>query len=138
MIVAYSIPGLKFKLEVIIVNYLEKRLDPRLDIEEELRYKIIGDEYGSSSAVPEKAKARNISKGGVCISLPHKIEVGNVIRVEIPIENEDRLIKAFCEVQWCSMKAQSDYELGLSFIALKEEDVEFLDNYVKNKSERVM
>ncbi|HNZ28824.1 MAG TPA: PilZ domain-containing protein [Candidatus Goldiibacteriota bacterium] len=121
-------------------SYLEKRIDTRADVEEVLRYKVLGDgEDTITSFKYEKATTRNISKGGVCMVLPHKISEGNVIRVEIPLENESLVIKAFCEVQWCRLANKDGiYEAGLSFIALKDDDAKSLENYINEREAKAM
>ncbi len=115
-------------------GYLEKRIDPRAEIQEKAKYKLLGEEQSSMNFEYEEAQTKNISIGGVCMVLPHKISEGNVIRVEIPIESAQQPIKAFCEVQWCKPSEKEKYEVGLSFIALKEEDAELLSTFVKNRA----
>ncbi|HRU39570.1 MAG TPA: hypothetical protein P5511_06805, partial [Candidatus Goldiibacteriota bacterium] len=65
-------------------GYLEKRIDPRAEIQEKAKYKLLGEEQSSMNFEYEEAQTKNISIGGVCMVLPHKISEGNVIRVEIP------------------------------------------------------
>lgn len=117
----------------MVAGYLEKRMDKRADFEEKARYKILGDDQSSMSFEYAEALTKNISRGGVCMEIPHKMTEGNVIRVEIPVEKETRPIKAFCEVQWCRPTDSGKFEVGLSFIALKEEDAEYLNEYVNTR-----
>jgi hypothetical protein len=121
------------------MSYLEKRVDERVDVKTNAKFKILSDTDGAISNGYEQGATRNISKGGLCIQVNRKLTEGNVIRVEIPTpENVERTIKAFCEVQWCVKNANnSDFEAGLSFIALKEEDVDYLESLVE-KQKRVM
>jgi c-di-GMP-binding flagellar brake protein YcgR len=115
-------------------NNLEKRMDNRATINEDAKYKILSETDPGSGLIYQTAKTKNISKGGVCISIPHKISEGNVLRVELPaLSGAERPIKAFCEVQWCRKENEENFEVGLSFIALKEEDVEFLTEYVASQ-----
>jgi c-di-GMP-binding flagellar brake protein YcgR len=123
-----------------MMTYNEKRIDNRAEISAQARYKILSDSEGTTSYDYENGLTKNISKSGVCLSVEHKLSEGSVIRVEIPsfdfdieTESEKKIIKAFCEVQWCSKpKDQNNYEVGLSFIALKEEDLDYLNNVVLN------
>jgi c-di-GMP-binding flagellar brake protein YcgR len=114
----------------MVAGYLEKRIDKRATFEEKARYKVLGEDESALNFEYAEAVTRNISRGGVCMVVPHKITEGNVIRVEIPMEQNDKPIKAFCEVQWCRAGESGKYDVGLSFIALKEEDVEHLNSYV--------
>ena len=119
----------------MVAGYLEKRIDKRAGIEEKARFKLLGDDQSTMNMEYAEAETRNISRGGVCMVIPHKIGEGNVIRVEIPMDKADRPIKAFCEVQWCrNTSTDGKYEVGLSFIALKEEDAESLNEYVNKRA----
>lgn len=118
----------------MVAGYLEKRIDKRAGFEERARFKLLGEDQSAMNIEYAEAVTKNISRGGVCMQIPHKITEGNVIRVEIPVEKGDRPIKAFCEVQWCRDISGGKYEVGLSFIALKEEDAEFLKDYVNKRA----
>ncbi len=117
---------------------MERRKDERVELQNQAKFRVIGDiseEVISFNYV--KATAKNISKGGVCLVLSQKITEGNVVRVEIPV-GETKIIKAFCEVEWCKQQsANNNYEVGLSFIALKEDDAEFLDKYIKENKRAI-
>lgn len=122
-----------------MMSYLEKRVDERIDVATIAKFKILSDADGGVSNGYEQGATRNISKGGLCIQVNRKLTEGNVIRVEIPTpEDAQRTIKAFCEVQWCVKNGNNaDFEAGLSFIALKEEDIDYLETLVQ-KQNRVM
>jgi c-di-GMP-binding flagellar brake protein YcgR len=122
-----------------MMSYIEKRIDYRAEIDEQAKYKILSDSEKGLSFGYESAKTKNVSKGGLCLVMPHKLESGSVIRVEIPFEGDERVVKAFCEVQWCTQSDEnSKYEVGLSFIALKEDDVSFITEYTNRKASKVM
>lgn len=114
---------------------MERRKDPRAEHEEETKIKLLGDEKSVGFGY-EVVQTRNVSKSGACVMLPYMVKEGNVVRVEIPVENGTtfRHIKAFCEVQWCRQSKESpgNFEAGLSFIAVKDEDAEYLNHYVSN------
>lgn len=113
-----------------MIGYIEKRADKRAEFNQEIKYKLIGDESTKVQVEYITAKTKNISKGGLCIIMPHKINEGNVIRVEIPIDNNSKYIKAFCEVQWCKENSTGSFDVGVSFIALREDDLEYLNKYI--------
>ena len=122
-----------------MMSYLEKRVDERVDVTTSAKFKILSDTDGAISNGYEQGETRNLSKGGVCIQVNSKLTEGNVIRIEIPTpDNAERTIKAFCEVQWCVKNPNNaNYEAGLSFIALKEDDIDYLESLVE-KQKRVM
>ncbi len=121
-----------------MMSYIEKRIDYRAELEEQAKFKILSDSEKGLSFGYESAITKNVSKGGLCLLLPHKMETGSVLRVEVPFENSKRTVKAFCEVQWCAPETAGRYEVGLSFIALKEDDVEFIASYISEKAGKVM
>lgn len=113
-----------------MTGFIEKRADVRVDFNNEIRYKLIGDEVLGMQVDYFNATTKNVSRGGLRMVVSHKINEGNVIRVEIPIDNNSKQIKAFCEVQWCKDNGDGSFDLGVSFIALKEDDLEFLNKYI--------
>ncbi len=118
--------------------YMERRKDERIPVQNQAKFRIIGDIPAEAISYDYKsAIAKNISKGGICLVLSQKISEGNIIRVEVPI-GETKIIKAFCEVVWCKEQDSNGYyEVGLSFIALKEEDAEFLDKFIKDNKRAI-
>jgi hypothetical protein len=114
-------------------DLMDRRKDLRATIGQEARFKLLGNEENIAFGY-ESAQTKNISKSGVCIYIPHTIKEGNVVRVEIPVTIGEikKQIKAFCEVQWCreAQEKKGSYEAGLSFIAVKEDDVDLLHTYV--------
>lgn len=119
-----------------MMSYMDKRVDERAYLNTFAKFKILSDNEQTVSHGFEEGATRNISKSGLCIQVPRKLEDGSVIRIEIPSFDEvDRSIKAFCEVQWCVKNTNNDnFEAGLSFIALKEEDVEYLHKLVEKQN----
>ena len=123
-----------------MMSYMEKRIDERAAVTTCAKFKILSDADGVAPSGYEEGTTRNISKGGLCIQVPRKLTEGNVVRIEIPgVERDsDRTIKAFCEVQWCVKNNNNEkFEAGLSFIALKEDDIDYLNSLVE-KQKRVM
>lgn len=115
------------------IEFFEKRIDTRVEINNKAKVKVLSDSDTNISF--DNINTRNISRGGVCMIMPYKVKEGNVLRVEIPVKSH--FVKAFCEVQWCRQN-ESYYETGLSFIALKEEDIKILDEYIRENEKRAM
>jgi len=110
-------------------EFVERRSTRRINAGGETKYKIASAKANGIKSNYESGKIKNISKGGICLLLTGKIEEGTTLRVEINLTNpENRMISAFCEVEWCNPAGPQDlYEIGLSFFAVKEEDQKFLD-----------
>ena len=122
-----------------MISFMEKRVDERVDLTAYAKFKILSDSDGAVSTGYEEGTTLNISRSGLCMQVPRKLVEGNVIRIEISaIGNSARAIKAFCEVQWCVKKNDNtDFEAGLSFIALKEEDIDYLNLLVEKQKSAV-
>ncbi len=113
---------------------IERRAYPRINYEASTKYKVLMGDIENIQSTFYKGKTRNLSKGGICLVMPNKVEPGKVIRVEILIDKSDKIIKAFCEVRWSNDKEiDGNYETGLSFLAVREGDIDFLDNFIQEK-----
>jgi hypothetical protein len=118
-----------------MMTYSEKRVDIRADIDHEAKFKILSESDGLIGFGYEPAKAKNISKGGLCLEVARKLTEGNVIRIELPSLGDNKTIKAFCEVQWCRKgSSENNFEAGLSFIALREDDINYLVEFVETQN----
>ncbi|MFP4466997.1 MAG: PilZ domain-containing protein [Candidatus Goldiibacteriota bacterium] len=111
----------------------DKRQEQRREFSNNIKYKLIGAE--NTNYEFESASTRNISKGGICVVIPHRITQGNVVRVEIPMPDSETSIKAFCEVQW-NRPADDKFETGMSFIALKEDDLDVLKRFLEEEKKQ--
>ena len=115
-------------------DYMERRMAPRVDMRFEVKFKVLGEEAEAVRPDYSRAEARNLSRTGLCIFLDRRAEEGSVIRIELAVNNGERLVKSFCEVEWIRT-ITGGYEAGLSFIALKEEDAVYLSNIIKTHPE---
>ncbi len=113
-------------------DFIEKRLTERINIVRETKYKMLSNDLDKINSSYEKGKIKNISKGGVCLLMPQKAEEGTILRVEINLtDSNNGIIKAFCEVRWCNFESSVGlYEIGLSFVTLREEDQKFLEQFI--------
>lgn len=114
-------------------NDLERRRYPRVELIKEGKYRLITED-GAPNLSYSSTKSINISIGGLCLELPSEIKNGKVIRLEVPIETSElkHNIKAFCEVQWCKKNntSKESYSAGISFIAVKDDDLQLINDYV--------
>lgn len=106
-----------------------KREYARINTETQAIFKVLGEPIDLSGTGYLKTTTKNISNGGLCISAPRKITKGYIVKVGLELETSEKPISAFCEVKWCA-KSGSEFEAGLKFLGLEDEDMENLKSYV--------
>lgn len=119
---------------------MERRRFARLDIELNVRWKRIHDKSKDSSLNIDKIK--NISRGGLCLVTSKKLEIGIDLRIgsrlpkagdylflgiELPSK---KVIETKGKVVWVremgldNLEGEEEYNVGVEFIEMKEEDRE--------------
>lgn len=109
---------------------VEKRKYPRYTVELPLDYARIEDKgtYGGMVA--------NVNEGGVLVYLPQRLEVGEVLKIEILYIHglEFNTIKAVAKIVWSDLAAKEsygEYRYGLQFIHIEEDEYNRLLNLLK-------
>ncbi len=95
-------------------------------------YKKLGEYISSIDIGYRCAKAKNISRGGICMLLPAPVEKGDVLLLDVIPEGSSSAINAICEVMWCCKSGES-YEAGLSFINTDEKNQRHIESLENNK-----
>jgi len=115
------------KLGVLAV---EKRRHPRYSIELPLDYARVNrrETYGGIVA--------NASEGGVLVYLPERMQVGDLLKIEIFYASglELNSIKALGRVVWSDLAAKEnwgEYRYGLQFESIEEKDLIRLKNLLR-------
>ncbi|MCM8756761.1 MAG: PilZ domain-containing protein [Candidatus Omnitrophica bacterium] len=85
--------------------------------------------------IKELANTKNISGGGVCITVNEKIEKGTILFLKINLPEKDNSIEAKGKVMWCaefisSALKEPRYDLGIEFVDIKEVDRQKVFQYV--------
>jgi c-di-GMP-binding flagellar brake protein YcgR len=111
----------------------DKREYNRVDTESDAMYKIIGEPVDLTGTGYFKTKTKNISSGGLCISAVRKILKGYIVKVGVEIETSEKPISAYCEVKWCA-KSGAEYEAGLKFLNLQQNDAESINSLILKKT----
>lgn len=114
--------------------YLEKRKHRRVYKQYDVCYKLMPKE--ATSQHPKiSGKSQDISVGGIRIEGEIVGNDGDVIRLEMDIGNNDHIV-IFAEIKWIRKEKEKYGQLGLQFLALKEEDIEVIKNIIaENKEE---
>jgi len=124
-----------------LVSGLEsRRRDRRFDFTEDVECRFMSTELEVYSKYHITVKTTNISKGGLCMQMPYKVDEGEIIRVAMPFKGKDsnRPVKVFCEVCWCTGNDEGEfYNAGLRFVALNEDDRGILYSYIEELPNKV-
>ncbi len=114
--------------------FVEKRIHPRVSIKIPVKYRIIEDQKELETVFERKKKEQttktmDVSLGGLYIVADQVLNVGSILRLDISLPDKSSLISAFAEVVWANETGG-----GLHFLAMKEDDVDALKNYLNNTS----
>lgn len=112
--------------------FVEKRIHPRVSVKIPVKYRVIEDQKELETVFERKKKEQttktmDVSLGGLYIVADQLLNIGSILRLDISLPEKSSLISAFAEVVWANETGG-----GLHFLAMKEDDVEFLKNYLTN------
>ncbi len=115
--------------------FMEKRIHPRVSVKIPVKYRVIEDQKELETVFERKKKEQttrtmDVSLGGLYIVADQILNVGSILRLDISLPEKSTLISAFAEVVWANETGG-----GLHFLAMKEDDVEFLKNYLIKNSD---
>ncbi len=105
--------------------YIEKRQHIRVDKKYKVKYKVLGQEDDLEKIKGIVAKKQggteNISLGGARIEGEMKAKQGDIIRVEIFVEGNEKPVTTFAEIKWLDTDASKN-NFGIEFITLNNQD----------------
>jgi len=110
--------------------FLEKRVHPRVSVKIPVKYRVIEDQKEIETVFERKKREQSsqtmdVSLGGLYLVADQVLNVGSILRLDITLPQNSHLISAFAEVVWSNETGG-----GLHFLAMKEEDVDSLKNYL--------
>ena len=112
-------------------DFREKRKYPRLDFSSPMRYRKLktDDQQFKGSLM------RNISEGGVMMAIYEFLSLNLNLSIEIPLGTGTAPMKGTCRVVRIKKAAFSEqYDAGLEFVTLSQEDVTRIAKFIFNKS----
>ncbi len=114
--------------------FVEKRIHPRISVKIPVKYRVIEDQKELETVFERKKREQttrtlDVSLGGLYIVAEQVLNIGSILRLDISIPEKSSLISAFAEVVWSNETGG-----GLHFLAMKEDDVESLKNYLAHLS----
>lgn len=110
--------------------FLEKRVHPRVSVKIPVKYRVIEDQKEIETVFERKKREQtsqtmDVSLGGLYLVADQVLNVGSILRLDITLPEISHVISAFAEVVWSNETGG-----GLHFLAMKEEDVDSLKNYL--------
>jgi len=77
---------------------------------------------------------RDVSVGGIRFFSDHFIKPQSVLKTQIAFECTKKPINAMATVKWIqSVYEDERYELGVEFIGINNEDIQFLNQYLSKQ-----
>lgn len=112
----------------------EKRKHPRLFVELPLDYSRKGKKTDFGGIV------KNASEGGILVSLPEKIDVGELLKIDIYFAKglELQTVQGLAKIVWADLAAKEtwrEHRYGLEFHSMPEDTIQKLKNLLKEAGE---
>lgn len=108
--------------------YEEKRRYPRLDINVNVNWKKVTPDSASIKGI-----SKNISEGGICLIVYEKLNVGDVLFLNIELPT-GKIISGNGKVAWTKdfeiIGRERGYDVGIELVDICGEDREVLRNFV--------
>lgn len=103
----------------------ERRQEPRVDVEVEVRYRTIQDFLAAYS--------RNISGGGVFIRTPQPQPLNQKVLLRFSLPDMDHRFEVPGMVVWSNVSPRSAFPagMGIKFLEIAPEDVQRIGEFVK-------
>ncbi len=114
--------------------YIEKRKHRRIYKQYDVRYKLMPKDVTAQNT-KFAGKSMDLSVGGIRIGGEVIGNEGDIIRLELDTGGSEHIV-VFAEIRWIRREVEGNGQLGLQFLALKEEDVEAIKQIIaENKDE---
>jgi hypothetical protein len=113
---------------------LDKRIHPRFSTRIPIRYRVLHnakeieaiDEHNKKTEVSQSA---DISLGGLRLVTKEVLKLGSFLRLHISVPSKFLFISTLARVVWTTKKGA-----GIHFVAMKEDDVKILNEYINKMS----
>ena len=116
--------------------FLDKRAHPRVPVKIPVQFRVMEDTKEIShvrelATKTKSAQTLDSSLGGMFVVADQALHLGNILSLKVMIPNKTLGLSAFAEVVWANATGA-----GLHFLAIKEEDLQSLESYLKGFSEK--
>jgi c-di-GMP-binding flagellar brake protein YcgR len=114
---------------------LEKRRYSRLDTR--VKVEIATYDAGKGKTVPQSAESRNVSAGGLLVTLERPLEVSSYVLARFTLPGETEQLDFIARVVRVEeVEALRRYDIGLEFIDIVVGEMERIDKYVTDEMDR--
>jgi c-di-GMP-binding flagellar brake protein YcgR len=106
------------------MTIVEKRKFPRLPLNVNVQYEILK----VSALRAEETGSKNISAGGICLVVPKKVNIGDLLRLRLSLPGEVNFIMVKGKVIWVEefsvtpASYHKAYDCGIEFVDVSAED----------------
>ena len=110
--------------------FIERRRHKRMEKKCTVKYKLISADESAEikkTAVKLDAQSADISLGGIRMGIEGSCVIGDIIRVEVVLDEKQDAVTTFAEVKWVKGK-EGAKEIGIEFLILKDKDRELIYN----------
>ena len=100
------------------MTIVEKRKFLRIPLNVKVKYDVL-------KGLPQRTgetRSKNVSTGGICLTVPEKIDIGTLLRLKLSLQGKDDFITVKGKVVWVeefSINHTSDhkaYDCGIEFV----------------------
>ena len=116
----------------------DKRRHPRVQVELPVKYKLINQSEEALQLQQHRRShrqgaSRDVSVEGLCLMTEQTLEKGDILKIEVQLPEEPHPVRAFSEVVWTaeSESGEPKHVSGIYFMALRDEDAERMQGYVR-------
>ena len=104
----------------------ERRVDERVDIEVEVRYRTIQDFLAAYS--------RNISGGGLFVRTPQPQPLNQRVQLKFTLPGLDHRFEMGGIVVWSNVSPRSSFPpgMGIKFVQITRDDIDRIQEFVRN------
>jgi c-di-GMP-binding flagellar brake protein YcgR len=113
--------------------YVERRKHKRVEKKFNVVYKLISAEEEQEikqGIIKRTGESADISLGGVRVYGELTGKVGDIIRIQIFVNDNSEPITTFAEIKWIDSSSADKKVFGLEFLILKDSDKEVLSNII--------
>lgn len=117
-------------------GFVERRRFKRLKLEVEVELQYYDTEKNKSEVIGDSV-SKNVSAGGLLVASDRPLDIEAFVLARFLLPNEKRYIMVLAKVVRVEVVEEGrKYELGISFVNYRKEDIERLNEFVESELEK--